>query len=135
MKTAFETAIEISYYAGKLWDVATDPDISRGGVPVDYTATRIVIYPEANPDKFVLSAQVPQMLVDLFGDVARKGIDESDDVTSGTLSRSVQTLSRLVDLQDPVEGCATSFSNLQRPLKEAMPRIRALAESLNVLVP
>ena len=30
MATAFELAVEISYYAGKLWDIATNPDIARG---------------------------------------------------------------------------------------------------------
>ncbi len=132
MKTAFETAIEISYYAGKLWDISTNPDIAVGRTPVDYTATHVAIYPENNPDKFVLSGQVPAMITRLFESVTVMKIDEADDLTRSGLARSIATLGRVLALKDPAAGYTTSFSNLQDPLRVEMARISAVAEELKL---
>ena len=63
MATPFELAVEIGYYAGKLWDIATNPAIARGDTPTDYTQILVPKYAEPEKDgKTLLSGEVPLIL-------------------------------------------------------------------------
>jgi hypothetical protein len=132
MKTAFEKAIEISYYAGKLWDVATNPDISQGRTLTDCRKILIPKYGQSEDGQTLLSGNVPQLLREHFEDLAKIGIEASDVLTRGSLQNSIATLQRVASLDDPAQGYTTHFSNLQQPLISELPRLKAIASDLKL---
>lgn len=130
MKTAFETAIEISYYAGKLWDRATDPDISQGKILSNDSKMVVPKYGQPEDGQAMLSANVPELLKAKFEELAKIGLQNSDDLTANSLKSSLSTLQRVAALPDPADGYTTHFSNIQRPLKEALPQIKVIADKM-----
>lgn len=132
MKRPFERAIEISYYVAKLWDVATNPDISQGRNPTDYRKILIPKYGQPEDGQTLLSGNVPGLLRGYFEDIARIGIEDSDALTRGSLQNSLATLQRVASLSDPAQGYTTHFSNLQQPLLSELPRLKAIASDLKL---
>lgn len=133
MATAFELAVEIGHYVGKLWGIATNPDIAEGNVPKDYEKFLVVKYGEPENGQTMLSGNVPTLLVDKFNQLVAKDSAEINDLTAGSLQRSLSTLQRIAALVDPVPGKTTNFSNLQGPLKEQLPSIVKLAQKLELV--
>ena len=130
MTAAFERAIEISHYVGKLWDIATNPDISQGKTPADYNKILVTKYGRSEKDGAILSGNVPGILKACFEGIAQVGVEDSDDLTRGSLKNSLSTLERIAALPDPAEGHTTHFSNLQQPLLTEMQSIKVIASNI-----
>jgi len=132
MKRAFQLAVEASYYAGKLYDKVTDPDISEGRTPPNYTKILVPLYGHAEDGVTILSGQVPDKILGLFEQIAELPHDNLDDEARTSLGHTLATLQRVVERQDPAPGYITHFSNLQGALIDKMPKIQGIAQALNL---
>jgi len=132
MKAAFEKAVKISYYVGKLWDVATNPDISQGQTSADYCEILIPKYGHAEDGDALFSGQIPALLRQNFAELAAIGVSEDDDLTRGALQRSLTTLHRVVGLSQPVEGKVLNFSKLQQSIKTEISQIDDMLAELKL---
>lgn len=137
MRRAFEIAIEVSYYAGELWKIATDPDISRAQNSRVADAGWILKYGETSANQIVLPAQVSGTLKDLFANLTVE-IDKRDGApldenTRAILFSSLSTLRKISKRDDPAPGYVTRFSNMQQALNSNLPAIEDMAAKMDLV--
>lgn len=129
-KTAFEKAIEASYYSGELWKMATDEEILQGETPQDYTKTLVRVY--ADPEaKTILAGQAVARIKHIFADVAQ-GDEAELAIARSSLQTTFSTLERILKLPDPKDGYTTCFSNVQEPVSIVIRDIRSYAEQIGL---
>lgn len=132
MPTAFEKAIEASYYAGRLWEILTHPDVIEGRQPKNPDDTLVLDYPPTPKNTMNVSGIIPARIQHIFQEVANMSGPLREDAAT-SLQRTVSTLRRIVAYPDPAPGYTTPFSNVQQPLIAAMPEIEVAALRLNII--
>lgn len=132
MKTAFEQALEISYYAEGLKKIAENPTVAAGRIVEDDREILVLKYGEPKEGRNLSSSGVSEALVEKFEMIAQGGIEDLNELTKGRLLGSLATLQMIANSPDPAPGYVTHFSNLQQPLLRVLPRIKAVVGALNL---
>lgn len=139
MQKTFNQVAKIGYYTDALAANLARSDIAEGRIPENPQEAWFRPFdPEHGNDRRLVGGVVVQEIQSAFQSLA-------EAVTSGSLTiaetdaarlrSSLSQMERMLNLPDPAPGYTTHFSNIQRPLKEAMPQIRAAAEKMGIEAP
>lgn len=137
-RTPLEIAVELSYYVGRLMDIATHPEIRENGAPSNYEDDLVIRYADLHrPDpRPLVSGQVSGIVKGLFEEVAGHPHIKEDETAQRSLRNSFTTLGMIMKLEDPADrGFAprvNHFSNMRDPLAADMPVINRIAQELKI---